>query len=138
MSGLLQPLRWGLKGPVVKGQEVHDHDDMEISEVIRRRRAELGMSQADLAAAAGVGARQIRRYEAGQQQPVLSAAVAIADALGISVNELAYDRSRSTRRDGSVSSVVDAVQADPRLGTAERKMLLTFYDWLVQNRRTDR
>jgi transcriptional regulator with XRE-family HTH domain len=111
---------------------------MEISEVIRRRRAELGMSQADLAAAAGVGARQIRRYEAGQQQPVLSAAVAIADALGISVNELAYDRSRSTRRDGSVSSVVDAVQADPRLGTAERKMLLTFYDWLVQNRRTDR
>jgi transcriptional regulator with XRE-family HTH domain len=109
---------------------------MEISEVIRRRRAELGMSQADLAAAAGVGARQIRRYEAGQQQPVLSAAVAIADALGISVNELAYDR--STRRDGSVSSVVDAVQADPRLGASERKMLLTFYDWLVRNRRTDR
>lgn len=60
-----------------------------MSEVLRRRRAELGMSQADLAEAAGVDRRQIRRYEAGEQQPVLSVAVAIADALKISVGELA-------------------------------------------------
>jgi transcriptional regulator with XRE-family HTH domain len=62
---------------------------VEISEVIRRRRAELGISQADLAAAAGVDKRQIRRYEAGEQQPLLSVAVAIANALKISVGELA-------------------------------------------------
>lgn len=60
-----------------------------MSEVLRRRRTELGMSQADLAAAAGVDRRQIRRYEAGEQQPVLSVAVAIANALDISVGELA-------------------------------------------------
>lgn len=47
------------------------------------------MSQADLAAAAGVDTRQIRRYEAGQQQPVPSAAVNIANALDISLGELA-------------------------------------------------
>jgi len=47
------------------------------------------MSQAELAQAAGVDARQIRRYEAGHQQPVLPVAVAIADALQISVGELA-------------------------------------------------
>ena len=47
------------------------------------------MSQAELAAASGVGVRQIRRYEAGEQQPVLSVAVAIAAALRISVGELA-------------------------------------------------
>ena len=47
------------------------------------------MSQSELAAAAGVDARQIRRYESGEQQPVLSVAVAIADALQISVGELA-------------------------------------------------
>jgi transcriptional regulator with XRE-family HTH domain len=57
---------------------------MDMAEVIRRRRAELGLSQGDLAKAAGVDTRQIRRYEAGQQQPVLSVAVAIAKALGIS------------------------------------------------------
>jgi transcriptional regulator with XRE-family HTH domain len=58
-------------------------------EVIRQRRTERGMSQRDLATAAGVDVRQIRRYEAGEQQPLLSVAVAIADALGISVTELA-------------------------------------------------
>ena len=47
------------------------------------------MSQKDLATAAGVDVRQIRRYEAGEQQPLLSVAVAIADALKISVTELA-------------------------------------------------
>src|SRR6266545_5534525 len=62
---------------------------MEMPEVIRRRRAELDMSQADLAKAAGVDVRQIRRYESGQQQPTLSVAVAIAAALGISISELA-------------------------------------------------
>ncbi len=62
---------------------------MELSEVLRSRRAELGLSQAELATAAGVDKRQIRRYEAGEQQPVLSVAVAIAAALRIPLAELA-------------------------------------------------
>jgi transcriptional regulator with XRE-family HTH domain len=60
-----------------------------MGDVLRQRRAERGMSQADLATAVGVDKRQIRRYEAGEQQPVLSVAVAIANALDISVGELA-------------------------------------------------
>ena len=71
-----------------------------MSDVIRARRAELGMSQAQLAAAAGVDARQIRRYEAGEQQPVLSVAVAIAGALGISVGELAGEPSQRVNLTG--------------------------------------
>jgi transcriptional regulator with XRE-family HTH domain len=47
------------------------------------------MSQADVAARAGVDKRQIRRYEAGEAQPTLSAAVAIAKALDMSIDELA-------------------------------------------------
>src|SRR4030095_5801093 len=62
---------------------------MDISEVIRSRRAALGLSQAELAKKAGVSLRQLARYEAGDQQPVLSAAVALADALGISMDQLA-------------------------------------------------
>ncbi len=62
---------------------------MDISEVIRRRRAELGLSQAQLAKETGVSLRQLARYEAGQQQPVLPVAVALADALRISLDELA-------------------------------------------------
>ena len=62
---------------------------MDISDVIRSRRTALGLSQAELAKAAGVSLRQLARYEAGEQQPVLSAAVALADALGISLAQLA-------------------------------------------------
>ena len=62
---------------------------MELAEVLRARRAALGLSQAELAAAAGLNVRQIARYEAGEQQPVLSVAAALADALDISLNQLA-------------------------------------------------
>jgi transcriptional regulator with XRE-family HTH domain len=61
---------------------------VEMAEVLRRRRIELGMSQAELADAVGVDKRQIRRYEAGEQQPVISVAIAIADALNISIAQL--------------------------------------------------
>ncbi len=60
-----------------------------MGEVIRRRRDQIGMSQAELARAAGVDARQIRRYESGEQQPLFSVAVAIAQALRIPISELA-------------------------------------------------
>lgn len=62
---------------------------MDLGEAIRLRRTQLGMSQADLAKAADVDARQIRRYEAGEQQPLFTVAVAIAAALGIPLTELA-------------------------------------------------
>lgn len=62
---------------------------MDISEVIKSQRRALGLSQTELAKSAGVSLRQLARYEAGQQQPALSAAVDLADALGISLAQLA-------------------------------------------------
>src|SRR4051794_14663702 len=50
--------------------------------IIRTRREDLHLSQAELARAAGVHVRQIRRYESGEQQPVLAVAVKMAAALG--------------------------------------------------------
>src|SRR5579859_889638 len=62
---------------------------MDLGEVIRQRRTEQGMSQAELARLAEIDARQIRRYEAGEQQPLFSVAVAIARALEIPIADLA-------------------------------------------------
>ena len=106
---------------------------MDMPDVIRRRRMELGLSQTDLAEAAGVGARQIRRYESGQAQPVLSVAAAIAAALGISVNELAANSHTpgATPRTEQAVSVVDAVRADPLLDDRGRELLTAVYRWLV-------
>src|SRR4051794_22073612 len=58
-------------------------------EIIRRLRQEAGLSQAGLAAAAGVHARQINRYESGEQQPALGVAHRLAQALGVTLDELA-------------------------------------------------
>jgi transcriptional regulator with XRE-family HTH domain len=62
---------------------------MDLGDIIRSRRNAIGLSQTELAKAAGVHVRQIARYEAGEQQPALSVAVALADALGISIAQLA-------------------------------------------------
>jgi transcriptional regulator with XRE-family HTH domain len=60
-----------------------------MADVMRARRAALRLSQAELAAAAGLNVRQIARYEAGEQQPVLSVAAALAEALHITLDQLA-------------------------------------------------
>lgn len=65
-----------------------------MSDVIKTRRAELRMSQAELAAQAGIDVRQIRRYEAGETQPTLSVASSIARVLGISLDELAGEATK--------------------------------------------
>lgn len=58
-------------------------------DVIRRRCEELGLSQSALADQVGVHVRQIRRYERGEQQPVLGVAAKLAEALGVTLDELA-------------------------------------------------
>jgi transcriptional regulator with XRE-family HTH domain len=70
-------------------------------EVIRARRQELRLSQAELAAAAGVHLRQIRRYETGEQQPVLAVAAKMATTLGITLDELAGLTGGRVRLEGS-------------------------------------
>ncbi|WP_433680661.1 helix-turn-helix domain-containing protein [Nocardia sp. CA-119907] len=62
---------------------------MAMSEVIRTRRNQLGLTQSQIAETIGVNLRQVVRYEAGEQEPAFSVAVRLAKALGISLAELA-------------------------------------------------
>lgn len=75
-------------------------EHMELNEIMRQRRAELNMSQADLASRVGVDKRQIRRYEAGETQPTLPIAKAIAQALDVSIDELAGEQSHRVNLSG--------------------------------------
>jgi transcriptional regulator with XRE-family HTH domain len=60
-----------------------------LGEVMRRRSRALGLTQSALAERAGVHVRQIRRYESGEQQPVLAVAALLAAALDVTLDELA-------------------------------------------------
>ncbi|APE32813.1 hypothetical protein BOX37_01195 [Nocardia mangyaensis] len=57
--------------------------------VIQERRRLLGLSQPALATAIGVSSRQITRYESEEQSPTLPVAIRLAEALQISLAELA-------------------------------------------------
>src|SRR3954462_13810942 len=70
-------------------------------DVMRRLRQEAGLSQAGLAAAAGVHLRQIHRYESGEQQPALDVAQRLAAALGVTLDELAGGSSDRVKIDGT-------------------------------------
>ncbi|NUS43328.1 MAG: helix-turn-helix transcriptional regulator [Mycobacteriaceae bacterium] len=59
------------------------------ADVIRRRRGQLAISQERLGELAGVTQRQIARYESGEQEPSLSTSMRLAEALAISLVELA-------------------------------------------------
>jgi transcriptional regulator with XRE-family HTH domain len=71
-----------------------------LGEVLKRRRGVLGLSQAELAEGAGVHLRQIRRYESGEQQPVLAVAARLATTLDVSVDELAGVASEQVALEG--------------------------------------
>jgi len=104
------------------------------------------MSQADLAEAANVDARQIRRYEAGEQQPLLSAAAAIATALRIPLSELASMSSLPAEGTGRglprVRHGIQFIEIDPGRGDGELRvtgdddagLLLWAAQWLDEHR----
>src|SRR3954465_12046535 len=93
--------------------------------IIRTRREDLHLPQAELARAAGVHVRQIRRYESGEQQPVLGVAVRMASALGVSVDELAgRDQPRLEGAGGAAWQAAETIVSHPvqlsRHGSAVR------------------
>ncbi len=55
----------------------------------KRLREAAGMSQSELAKASGVPLRSYQQWEQGRRTPLLDAAAKVAEALGVSVDELA-------------------------------------------------
>jgi transcriptional regulator with XRE-family HTH domain len=55
-------------------------------------RKEKGLTQEDLVKKSGVAISQIRRYEADKSSPTLDVVTRLAMALGVSLDELAFDK----------------------------------------------
>lgn len=61
---------------------------MNLPDFIKNRRIELGLSQADLAKAAGVTQSALSKIEHGVKAPSLALAIDIANALDVSLDKL--------------------------------------------------
>jgi len=62
---------------------------MELGNRLKKLREELGMSQAKLAAKTGIPVSTLRFWEYGLRTPLLDATLHVAEALGVSLDELA-------------------------------------------------
>jgi transcriptional regulator with XRE-family HTH domain len=65
---------------------------MPFSEKLSKMRNNKGLTQQQLAAMIGVGIAQVRRYEKGNSSPTLEVIKNIARTLGISADELLFDK----------------------------------------------
>ena len=68
-----------------------------------RIRKDKGLTQEDLVKKSGVAISQIRRYEANKTSPTLDIIVRLVKALGVSIDELAFDKIRGV----AASKIVD-------------------------------
>ncbi|MBI5117712.1 helix-turn-helix transcriptional regulator [Candidatus Poribacteria bacterium] len=65
---------------------------MSFGKNLSRVRKEKGLTQEDVVRRSGVAISQIRRYEADKSSPTLNVVVRLAKCLGVSIDELAFDR----------------------------------------------
>lgn len=63
---------------------------MTFGEALRWHRERLGLSQGQLSRRCGLANDTVSRYEAGTSRPTLESFELIAEALGLSLNELRY------------------------------------------------
>lgn len=68
-----------------------------------RIRKDKGLTQEDLVKKSGVAISQIRRYEANKTSPTLDVVMRLVRALGVSIDELAFDKLRGV----AVGKIVD-------------------------------
>jgi transcriptional regulator with XRE-family HTH domain len=105
---------------------------------LRRAREEAGLSQRALARAVGRTHGAAWQWEEGRGAPDPATVARLEKLLRLQPNSLAqllgyvpYPPEAST-----IASVVEAVDADPRLGESERELLTAVYRWLVRHSST--
>jgi transcriptional regulator with XRE-family HTH domain len=109
-------------------------------QALQRAREECGLSQRALADALGVSQASVSQWLLGQTAPRPERVVALERAVRIEPNSLARLLGQVPYDDPAVPasvSVTEAAEADPRLGTRERRILAAVYRELVHQRELD-
>jgi transcriptional regulator with XRE-family HTH domain len=103
-------------------------------------RQERGWSQRELARMLGLSQSTVSYWEQGKSLPEPANVVELERVLKLESGTLArllgYMPAATMRRE--MSTVLDAIMADPDLGERERELLLTMYRELVRQRRAHR
>jgi transcriptional regulator with XRE-family HTH domain len=108
-------------------------------QALQRAREECGLSQRRLADALGVSQASVSQWLLGQTAPRPERVAALERVLRMEPNSLARLLGQVPYDDRAAPSVsvTEAAEADPRLGTRERRILAAVYRELVHQRELD-
>jgi transcriptional regulator with XRE-family HTH domain len=100
---------------------------LSLGEIIRRQRELSELSMRQFASMAGISNPYLSQIERGLREPSERVIEAIAETLHTSADAL-YAQAGLDDVDPEDTTVVDAVEADPRLTAAQRRALVTTYE----------
>jgi transcriptional regulator with XRE-family HTH domain len=109
-------------------------------QALQRAREECGLSQRGLADALGVSQASVSQWLLGQTAPRPEHVAALERVLRMEPSSLARPLGQVPYDDRAAPasvSVTEAAEADPRLGTRERRILAAVYRELVHQRELD-
>lgn len=109
---------------------------MPFSEKLSKMRNDRGLTQQQMAAMIGVGIAQIRRYEKGKSSPTLEVIKNIAKTLGISADELLFDKGEGVA-DARImdKKLLEQFEMVSRLNPRDKEAIMTIIDsMIIKNR----
>ena len=105
---------------------------MPFSEKLSKLRNARGFTQEQMAQMAGVGIAQIRRYEKGKSSPTLGVIKNIAKTLGISADELLFDKGENVASSRIMDRrLLEQFELVSVLGTSDKKAVMTIIDSMI-------
>ncbi len=105
---------------------------MPFSEKLAKMRNDKGLTQQQLAAMIGVGIAQVRRYEKGNSSPTLEVIKNIARTLGISADELLFDKGEGVADTRIMDrKLLEQFETVSRLKPRDKEAIMTIIDSVI-------
>jgi transcriptional regulator with XRE-family HTH domain len=99
---------------------------------LREARADAGFSQRAVARAVGRTPSAVWQWEEGRGAPDAATVAKLEALLRLEPDTLAQLLGYAAPSGQAISTVIDALRADPRLDESGRELLTTVYRWLVR------
>lgn len=111
---------------------------MPFSEKLSKMRKDKGLTQQQLAAMIGVGIAQVRRYEKGNSSPTLEVIKNIARTLGISADELLFDKGEGVADKRIMDrKLLEQFEMVSRLKPHDKEAIMTIIDSVIIKNRIE-
>lgn len=113
-------------------QQKMEDNDMPFSEKLSKLRVARGITQDQMAQMVGVGIAQIRRYEKGKSSPTLEVIKNIAKTLGISADELLFDKGEEVAASRIMDKrLLEQFESVSGLSAGDKEVVMTIIDSMI-------